>query len=145
MNVRLATENDVEQVAAIVKKYRTFYEVSNQDEDEIKSFIKERLVKSESKIFIAEDKEGVVGFIQLYPSFSTVSLKRQWILNDFYVEQTEREQGIGTELMNAVTEHFKDKAKGFLLVTDKTNAVAKQFYSNYGWKTDEYDIYTYYY
>lgn len=144
MNVRLADENDIEEIVQILKNYRTFYEVPNQDENEIREFVKERLAKSDSKIFIAVDNKKVLGIIQLYPYFSTISLKRQWILNDFYVEESERTKGIGTALMNAVTEYFKDTAKGFLLVTDKTNAVAKKFYSSYGWKTDEYDIYTYY-
>jgi len=145
--IRLATENDIEQLAQIIKQYRKFYGVTSQDILSIKEFISERIAKSESKIFIAVDESTniIVGFIQLYPSFSTVSLKPQWILNDFYVQESVRRKGVGTSLMNAVIEHFKDKAKGFILVTDKSNAIAKQFYNRNGWKTDVYDFYTYSY
>ncbi|MDR2941295.1 MAG: GNAT family N-acetyltransferase, partial [Treponema sp.] len=134
-------------IAEIVKKYREFYKVATQDINEIKNFMHERLLNSDSKIFIAinENTGNLIGFIQLYPLFSTVSLRKQWMLNDFYVLEAERKKGIGTMLINTVFEYFKDKAKGCILVTDKTNIVAKEFYTKLGWKTDTYDFYTYYF
>ncbi len=142
-----ASKDNIEEIAELVKKYREFYKVSAQDINEIKNFIHERLSNLDSKIFVArnEDTGNLIGFIQLYPLFSTVSLKRQWMLNDFYVLETERKKGVGTMLMNAVFEYFKDKAKGCILVTDKTNTTAKEFYNKLGWKTDTYDFYTYYF
>ena len=47
--------------------------------------------------------------------------------------------------MQSVKEYFKNKAKGFILVTDKENHTAKKFYEGNGWKTGEYDFYTFYY
>ena len=44
-----------------------------------------------------------------------------------------------------VKEYFRDKAKGFILVTDIDNLTAKSFYENNGWKTGEYDFYTFFY
>ena len=148
ITVKIATcEDNIEEIAELVKKYREFYKVANQDINEIKNFLQERLSNSDSKIFIAINKntDKLIGFIQLYPLFSTVSLKRQWMLNDFYVLETERKKGVGTILMNTVFEYFKDKAKGCILVTDKTNTAAKEFYNKLGWKTDTYDFYTYYF
>ncbi len=87
-----ASKDNIEEIAELVKKYREFYKVSAQDINEIKNFIQERLSNLDSKIFVArnEDTGKLIGFIQLYPLFSTVSLKRQWMLNDFYVLETER-------------------------------------------------------
>lgn len=145
MNIRLALIKDAVQVAEIIKRYREFYGISNQDITEIELFVKERLQNSESKIFIAVEDNTIIGFIQLYPSFSTVSLKCQWILNDFYVYESKRCKGVGSLLMNAVIDYFKEQAKGFTLVTAKSNIIAKQFYIDHGWKTDEYDFFTYFY
>lgn len=145
MEIRLAKPDDSAMVSSIIKKYRTFYEVENQDDSEIADFVNERFRLADSKIFIAVENEVIAGFIQLYPSYSTVSLKRQWILNDFYVEEKYRNKGTGKALMDAVTDYFKDSAKGFILVTDKTNTTAKKFYDKYGWDTGEYDFYTYFY
>lgn len=81
----------------------------------------------------------------MYPSYSTVSLKPQWILNDFFVDADYRHKGYGRVLMSFVKEYFRDKAKGFILVTDIDNLTAKSFYENNGWKTGEYDFYTFFY
>lgn len=145
MEIKLATYEDLDDVISIVKQYRTFYEVHDQNVEDIKQFMAERLSNHDSKVFIAVKGQEVVGFIQLYPSFSTVSLKPQWILNDFFVSPLERQKGCGSALMSAVINHFKTSAKGFILVTDKTNTIASKFYKKHGWKTDEYDFYTYFY
>ncbi|MCD7948183.1 MAG: GNAT family N-acetyltransferase [Oscillospiraceae bacterium] len=147
MNIRFAEQNDVEQVAKLVAEYRAFYGIATQEIAKIVSFINERMDKNESIIFVAEDIETatLLGFIQLYPSFSTVSLKPQWILNDFYVVTSQRKKGIGSALMASVVKFFEDKAKGFILVTGKNNHTAKYFYDKHGWSTGDYDFYTYTY
>ncbi len=144
--VKVATLEEINEIVNLVMQYRTFYGVDQQDRNEVEQFIRERISNNQSRIFIALDENGKgLGFIQLYPSYSTVSLKPQWVLNDLYVVEESRKQGIATELMKAVKEHFIDTAKGFILVTDKDNYIAKKFYDKNGWKTDEYDFYTYYY
>ncbi|MBP1556757.1 MAG: GNAT family N-acetyltransferase [Oscillospiraceae bacterium] len=143
--VREADINDLTQVIKIVMKYREFYGVNEQDKAAVTQFIKARMENEQSKIFIAEEAGEVVGFIQLYPSYSTVSLKPQWILNDFFVDPVCREKGCGRKLMDFVKDYFSDKAKGFILVTDKTNHTANSFYDKNGWETGEYDFYTFFY
>lgn len=143
--IREADINDLTQVVKIVMKYREFYGVDVQDEAAVTQFIKARMENEQSKIFIAEEEGEVVGFIQLYPSYSTVSLKPQWVLNDFYVLPDYRKKGCGGQLMDFVKDYFSDKAKGFILVTDKTNSTAKAFYEKNGWETGEYDFYTFFY
>jgi len=147
VTIRQAIESDIDSLAEIVKKYRDFQGVVSQDIEEIKAFIRERIVKSESCIFVAISNAtgAIIGFIQLYPVFSTVSLKRQWLLNDFFVAEEARNSGVGSALMEAVIEYFRGNAKGFILITEKTNAGAKRFYDRYGWKTDHFDFYTYFY
>lgn len=143
--IRLAGENDIEELSGIIKKYRAFYGIVAQDIVQIKEFVTARIINAESKIFIAvnEKTNSITGFMQFYPVFSTVALKPQWLLNDLYVEEAERRKGIATALLNTAVEYFKDKAKGFILVTAKTNAEAKCFYDKHGWETDMYDFYTY--
>ena len=143
--IKTADINDLENVTKIVMKYRKFYGVENQSENEVRDFMRARIENNQSKIFLTFADSKVIGFIQLYPSYSTVSLKPQWILNDFYVDENFRKQGNGKKLMSFVKEYFRDKAKGFILVTDKSNETAKKFYEANGWKTGEYDFYTFFY
>ena len=138
--------DDLAAIVNMIKKYRKFYKVENQNEEEIEQFVKTRLKNAQSKIFLATDEtDKVVGFTQLYPSYSTVSLKPQWILNDFFVEVAYRHKGYGQALMSFVKEYFRDMAKGFILVTDIDNFTAKSFYEQNGWKTGEHDFYTFFY
>ncbi len=147
ITIREAIKSDIDALARIVGKYRGFYGVAEQDMAAVKEFIGERIRKNESVILMAvSDTTGaIVAFSQLFPVFSTVSLKKQWLLNDFYVEETRRNKGVGSSLMEAVKDYFRGSSKGFILVTAKTNIDAKRFYDKHGWKTDAYDFYTYFY
>ena len=69
--------------------YRLFYGQESNLEG-AKEFLKERLVNEESVVFIAFDENNPIGFVQLYPSFSSVSMERSWVLNDLYVKETAR-------------------------------------------------------
>lgn len=144
--IKEATIENLKQVVDIVMRYRAFYGVDEQRKEDVESFMKSRFENRQSKVFIAtSENDEVIGFIQLYPSYSTVSLKPQWILNDFFVDKNYRKQGYGTKLMEYVKTYFEDSAKGFILVTDKDNVTAKSFYDKNGWKTGAHDLYTYFY
>ena len=147
ITIRQAGKNDIDALSEIIERYRGFQGGVQQDIQEIKAFLLERIEKDESVILIAvnETKHFIVGFVQLYPVFSTVSLQRQWLLNDFYVDEAKRNSGLGSALMEAVKRHFHGKAKGFILVAEKTNAGAKRFYIKHGWKTDHFDFFWYYF
>ena len=53
-------------------------------------FIEQRVVNHESIIFLATNDGLALGFTQLYPSFSSVSMRRLWILNDLFVAPSAR-------------------------------------------------------
>jgi GNAT superfamily N-acetyltransferase len=87
---------------------------------------------------IALDELRGVGFTQLYPSFSSVSMKRVWILNDLFVEETARCQGVGTQLMQ-VAESFARQtgAVRIALSTQMANQKAQSLYESRGYVKDE--------
>ena len=94
MEIRLAHMDDLDEVTRLFDRYRIFYgQVS--DLDAAREFIKMRFQQGDSTIFIALDQLRGVGFTQLYPSFSSALMKRLWILNDLFVEETARRQGVG--------------------------------------------------
>ena len=43
--------------------------------------------------------DQALGFMQLYPSFSSVSLKRLWVLNDLFVRPSVRRGGVARRLL----------------------------------------------
>ena len=141
--VREATITDVALLAELFDAYRVFY----QKESNIKGaedFLSKRLRNKESIIYIAFDGTKLVGFVQLYPLFSSTRMKRLWLLNDLFVDKDYRNKGTGELLL----EKSKDFAVathscGLLLETAKTNATANTLYIKNGWELDiEHNFYS---
>jgi ribosomal protein S18 acetylase RimI-like enzyme len=105
-----------------------------------KEFIKERLERQDSVILLATKDNKPVGYTQLFPSFSSVSMKRVWILNDLFVIPEMRNQGIAKALMNAAKDYaIATKAVRIVLATEVTNIVAQKLYETMGYrKFDEF-------
>ena len=52
-------------------------------------------------IFFAEDSKGeTLGFVQMFPTFSSIDAHRTWLLGDLFTTPAARGQGVGTLLMN---------------------------------------------
>ncbi|MEM8680395.1 MAG: GNAT family N-acetyltransferase, partial [Planctomycetota bacterium] len=84
-----ATQRDLEEVVPLFDAYRQFYEQPSAPE-ETRAFLQARLTQDDSVLFLARNGSQPVGFTQLYPSWSSVRLRRVWILNDLYVAQHAR-------------------------------------------------------
>lgn len=99
MKVNKATETDLDQLVPLFDGYRMFYKQASNPEA-ARTFLTERLQKKDSVIFLAIAPDGTgLGFTQLYPSFSSVSMQRTYILNDLYVASEARKKGVGEALM----------------------------------------------
>lgn len=117
--------------------YRLFYsqEASRADSD---AYLDERLRRGDSAIFLAREGGRAVGFLQIYPTFSSVSCRLGWILNDLYVRAESRERGVGRELIRFAAEHAARTGRGFIeLATQKANGPANALYLSAGYSADE--------
>lgn len=94
-----AAIDDIEELETLFDQYRQFYE-QKSDPARCSDFLRERISTGDSIIFISKLNERGVGFTQLYPSFSSVSLTRIFILNDLFVSQDYRRHGVGAMLLN---------------------------------------------
>lgn len=143
MKITKATTADLTELTKLFDGYRVFYKQKSNLEA-AKKFLKERLEKEESIILIALDDDGNgLGFTQLYPTFSSVSMQRFYILNDLYVLSTLRGQGIGESLLNAAKALAKaNKWKGLALETATDNP-AQKLYERLGWERSD-DFYHYF-
>lgn len=138
--IQQANINDVERIAPVFDAYRVFYQQPS-DLDLARRFIFERLKNQESILFLASDTSGqTLGFVQLYPSYSSVSAQRLWILNDLYVHQSARRQGIARKLMDRARDFaISTKAKGLFLETAHDNYQGQSLYTALGYqKNSEY-------
>lgn len=136
MCIQRATLNELDSLTELFDLYRLFYKQESNLEG-ARAFLKERLVKEESVVFIAYDENSPVGFVQLYPSFSSVSMKQSWILNDLYVKKSARNNGFAEKLIKMVINFAEETdAKGILLETGKDNIPAQRLYEKIGFIRD---------
>jgi ribosomal protein S18 acetylase RimI-like enzyme len=134
----------LELVVPLFDKYRQFYKQST-DVAGVRAFLEERLRREESVIFLALDSNSAkgAGFTQLYPTFSSISMRNQWILNDLFVSEEYRGQHIARRLLEAARQHaIETNAKGLSLSTAVDNFTAQKLYESFGYKKDN-DFYNY--
>lgn len=137
MNVRRANIEDLKPLSILFDAYRQFYQQDN-DLSGAQQFLQQRFEANESVIFVAEQGEKLLGFTQLFPSFSSVSIQRLWILNDLFVAQEARKQGAAEMLMNAAKSFaIETNSKGIILETDVDNVQAQSLYHKLGYNKQD--------
>jgi ribosomal protein S18 acetylase RimI-like enzyme len=129
MKINKATTQDLEELAVLFDEYRKFYEYTS-DLEKTKVFLSERINNDDSVIFVAKTLSGVmVGFVQLYPLFSSTRMKKLWLLNDLYVNPAFRGLKASVMLIDRA-KHLatKTKSAGLLLETAKSNTIGNNLY-----------------
>lgn len=142
--IRQATIQDLPSIVPIFDSYREYF---NQQKDPVlvERFLFEKFEHRESVIFIAQKQDEVIGFAQLYPLFSSLTLQRVWLLNDFFITEEFRGSGVGTQLFATVKEFtLLTKSKGIELSVEHTNKKAWTFWEKQGFKQDEEFRYYFY-
>ncbi|TNI99317.1 GNAT family N-acetyltransferase [Aeromonas veronii] len=135
MHIIQATPAHLEETSQLFDAYRQFYG-QDPDNSAATGFIAERLTAADSVIFLARNQMGKsIGFTQLYPAFSSVAMKRMWYLNDLYVVESARQQGVARALLKRVASFAKETdALTVKLATGISNHPAKLLYESEGYK-----------
>ncbi len=137
MTIRKATVNDVKLLGDLFDSYRVFYK-KEPDPAGAQQFVSERITQNESVIYVAEhDDHLLVGFVQLYPLFSSTRMKRLWLLNDLYVQPEYRGLGVSVALIDAAKELCRTtESCGMMLETAKDNIIGNKLYHKTGFSLD---------
>ncbi|SMG20710.1 GNAT family N-acetyltransferase [Paenibacillus aquistagni] len=138
-HIEQATIRDLDSLVIIFDQYRAFYQQPSNLK-EAKAFLYDKFEHRESILFVAkhEETDRIIGFVQLYPSFSSISMKRTWILNDLFVDPFHRQQGVARELLSAAKDYaVHTRSKGLELSTAIDNGTAQKLYEQFGFKRDE--------
>jgi len=144
MTIRKATIGDIEKLSKLFDDYRIFYK-KESDLAGSKKFLLERIKNKESEIFVTENsKNELIGFVQLYPIFSSTRMKKLWLLNDLFVSENYRGQGVSVSLIDEAKKLCKDSnACGLVLETAKSNEVGNNLYPKTGFSLDaEHNYYS---
>lgn len=134
MIIRCDTSH-LDRVVPLFDAYRQFYRRSS-DPEAAHTFLSDRLSRRESVLFAAvDDTDRFVGFTQLYPMFSSVSMRPMWLLNDLFVIPECRQTGWGHALLDAARDWARQTgARGMILETEANNTGAQKLYESYGYR-----------
>lgn len=127
----------LDELVPLFDAYRCFYG-RDSDPAGARLFLKERLNRWESVVFLARLDAQPAGFTQIYPLFSSVAMRPVWLLNDLYVAEQARRQGVGAALLAAARDHARTGgAGGLTLQTTVDNAPAQALYERDGWQRQQ--------
>lgn len=136
-SVRQAVLADLEELTALFDQYRQFQGRAS-DMAAARSFLRERFNHGESVVFICHEGDAPVGFAQLYPSFSSVSLSRVFVVNDLFVHASGRRKGVASKLLAAIESYaWSFGSARVTLNVARDNESAQRLYEGQGWKQDD--------
>ena len=122
------TSEELFAVAPLFDAYRAFYKAAS-DPAAARKFLYDRWRLRESVLFVAYGGAEPQGFVQMYPIFASVEMRRLWLLNDLFVAAATRRSGVGRALMRRAEQHARETgAVGLTLSTALDNAQAQRLY-----------------
>jgi ribosomal protein S18 acetylase RimI-like enzyme len=137
MTVEHASAPDLDMLVTLFEGYRAFYGCK-PDANAARDFLSQRIANADSTILLAKDGPRAVGFVQLYPVFSSLQLKRAWILNDLFVDPDYRGHGVARALMAAARQlAHETRSASLSLETAHDNAPARALYESLGYRVDQ--------
>jgi len=143
MYIVKSTEDHLDQLVDVFEEYREFCGFE-RSKNETKVFLNKLIRYEESIIFIAIDSEteNVMGFVNLFPSYSSLALQKLWILNDLGVSSHFRGRGVSKALIHKVQEFAKEtNAIRIELKTGISNTTAQSLYRKMKFTIDTDNVY----
>lgn len=136
MKIIKASLDYIDELIPLFDGYRVFYKQPSNPRGAA-HFLANRFKNGDSVIFLALDETGNgLGFTQLYPMFSSVSMQRSYVLNDLFVSEKARKKGVGVALMERAKQFASEvNSKGLTLETAVDNP-AQKLYERLGWVKD---------
>jgi len=137
MKIIRAGIEEMPLVLPLFHQYRSFYR-QEKDEAKVLDFLSERLRAKDTVLFLSMTDDGAAaGFAHLFPIFSSVSVKRHWLLNDLFVHPDHRRKKVGEMLLRHSQIHARSTgAKGLFLQTEADNISAQNLYEKLGFRKD---------
>lgn len=135
MTIIKAHIDHLEDLVPLFDGYRQFYKQPT-NKDGARQFLIERFKNKDAVIYMAYIEDKAVGFTQLYPLLSSVSMQPMYLLNDLFIDFNYRGQGIGEALIiKAKQLCIKENNKGLAIQTAFDNP-AQQLYQRLGFVKD---------
>ena len=134
---------EFEQLLPLIAAYQRFYEVEEIDEERNRAFFRRFLGPSEDGLLLGAHSEGrLVGYACLYWHFSSLEACESVLMNDLFVDESARGQGVGRTLIEAAAEVARERGVPFVeWSTAPDNRTAQRLYDSTGAERSEWFSY----
>ncbi len=148
MTIRHAEMEDLERLLPLFNTYRMGLGVPSEV-GPCRTFLFNRLMDEDALILLAFEGEAesvelhperhmLLGFLQLFPTFSTEALNEIWIMNDLYVIPETRRRGVAKRLIAYARDFLKQRwDHGLILEVAQSQPDARALCESLGFKKDK--------
>jgi len=135
--------SELEELLPLIAAYQRFYEVDEIDDDRNRAFFRRFLAPSEDGLLLGARSGGrLVGYACLYWHFSSLEACESVLMNDLYVAESARGQGVGRALIEAAAAVARERDVPFVeWSTAPDNETAQRLYDSTGAERTEWYSY----
>jgi GNAT superfamily N-acetyltransferase len=139
--IEAASTPHLSELSRLYIAYRVFYGEA-PEEERASAFIRDRVMQSSGRYFLAWNDHHAIGFMHLMPSTNTLAMRPIWFLEDLYVDVPARGQGVATALLSYAEEFARSTgAERLTLATAHDNLAAQHIYKKMGYVREEHFLY----
>ena len=134
---------ELDELLPLIAAYQRFYEVEKVDDDRNRAFFRRFLAPSEDGLILGARSAGrLVGYACLYWHFSSLEACESVLMNDLFVDESARGQGVGRALIEAATAVAREREVPFVeWSTAPDNKTAQRLYDSTGAERTEWFSY----
>jgi GNAT superfamily N-acetyltransferase len=134
---------EYERLLPLIAAYQRFYEVEEIDEERNRAFFRRFLAPSEDGLLLGARRENrLVGYACLYWHFSSLEACESVLMNDLFVTEGARGEGVGRALIEATAEAARERGAPFVeWSTAPDNLTAQRLYDSTGAERSEWVSY----
>jgi GNAT superfamily N-acetyltransferase len=134
---------ELEELLPLIAAYQRFYEVEDIDDARNRAFFRRFLAPSEDGLLLGARSEGqLVGYVCLYWHFSSLEACESVLMNDLFVDESARGQGVGRTLIEAAAAVAREREAPFVeWSTAPDNETAQRLYDSTGAERTEWYSY----
>lgn len=140
MRIEPVTEAQFGQLLPLIAAYQRFYEVEQIDDERNRAFFSRFLAPSDDGMLLGAWREDeLVGYACLYWHFTSLVPAETVLMNDLYVDDAARGQGVGRALIEASAAVARDRGAHHLeWATAPDNTTAQRLYDSTGAQRSEW-------
>jgi len=135
--------DEFEPLLPLIAAYQRFYEVESIDEERNRTFFRRFLGPSEDGLLLGARRGGrLIGYACLYWHFSSLEACESVLMNDLFVAEEARGDGVGRALIEATADVARERGVPFVeWSTAPDNHTAQRLYDSTGAERSEWFSY----